>query len=219
MRSKHLLLPAAPGTVVRWERQHWGLSPSPHPSATKENPSWDGAVGLASGGVPGERRDWPPPRHQPRGRNAESTTQCWEWGEGLCSLSWGFWGKAKVCEKVQNSLPVGMEHFLPKEPVGIHSQAPTPAPLCHPHPCAAGAPWDEGPSHPQPPAPAGTPATHPEGCDLKSEDPQTLLCVPLVTFQHPAQGWAAADWSQSQHPAPEPAPSPADGNPQSPSPQ
>lgn len=29
-------------------------------STTKENPSWDGAVGFASGGVPGEWRDWPP---------------------------------------------------------------------------------------------------------------------------------------------------------------
>lgn len=29
-------------------------------SSTKENPSWDGAVGFASGEVPGERRDWLP---------------------------------------------------------------------------------------------------------------------------------------------------------------
>lgn len=50
-----------------------------------------------------------------------------------------------------------------------------------------------------------TPAMHLEGCDLRSEDPQTLLCIPLVTSQHPAQGWAAADCPSnqllSQHPA------------------
>lgn len=75
----------------------------------------------------------------------ESTAQRWEWGEGHCSLPPGLRGKAEVCEKVQSSLPVGIEHFLPEEPVGIYSQAPSLAPLCH---CAAGAPWAEGPSHP-----------------------------------------------------------------------
>lgn len=48
---------------------------------------------------------------------------------------------------------------------------------------------------------------HPEEWDLGSEDPQTLLCIPLVTSQHPPQGWAAADCPSpstqllNQHPA------------------
>lgn len=148
LESKHLLLPAAPGAAARWETQRWGSSPFPHHSTTKENPSWDGAVGLACRRVPGEQRDWPPSGAGPVAGMQESRAQRWEWGEGHCSLPPGLQGKAEVCEKVQSSLPVGMEHFLPEELVGIHSQAPSPAPLCHSHPCAAGAPWGDGPSHP-----------------------------------------------------------------------
>lgn len=88
------------------------------PSA-KENPSWDGAVGFASGGVPGERGDRPPSSGSiaagMQRAVAKAGSCAGNGGEGHGSCLPGLWEKLKVCEKEQSSVPAGTERFLQEQ--------------------------------------------------------------------------------------------------------